>query len=84
MSRVLLRATRAFGRFWVEFLFGDSLVLAPGTLAILGIAFALRHHGVVPVVVVPLLVALLIGATAFQGRRRSAASSPSMAEREQV
>jgi hypothetical protein len=83
VTSFLPRVLRAFGRFWVDFLFGDSIVLAPATLLILGIAFALRHHGVVAVVVVPVLVAALIGATAFQGRRRAGGADAS-AEREQA
>jgi len=68
---MLARGARAFGHFWVDFLLGDSPILAPATLIIVGVAYGLRHERIAAIIVVPLLVVTLIGATAFFGRRRS-------------
>jgi hypothetical protein len=65
------RWARAFGRFWFDFLFGDSPVLFPATLAIVGVAFALHHDRPAAVVMVPLLVIVLIVGSAYLGRRKS-------------
>ena len=70
MSRLLLRWVRAAGRFWVDFFLGDSLILLPATLGILGLAVALRHDRAAAVFAVPVAVAMLIAVTAFLGRRR--------------
>lgn len=70
------RWVRTFGRFWFDFLFGDSPVLFPATLVIVAIAFALRHHRLAAVIVVPLLVIGLIVGTAFLGRRKPARPEP--------
>ena len=70
MTVAVTRWARAFGRFWLDFLFGDSPVLFPGTLVIVGVAFALRHDRLAAVVTVPLLVIGLIVGTAYLGRRK--------------
>ena len=70
MSRLFGRALHGFGHFWIDFLFGDSPILAPATLAIVGVAFALRHDRAAAVALVPMLVVLLLGTTAYLGRRR--------------
>lgn len=71
MMTSIARWASAFGRFWLDFLFGDSPVLFPATLAIVGVAFGLRHDRVEAVITVPLLVIGLIVATAYLGRRKA-------------
>ena len=66
------RWARAFGRFWLDFLFGDSPVLFPATLVIVAVAFALRHHRLAAVIAVPVLVIVLIVGTAYLGRKKPA------------
>ncbi|HLM97142.1 MAG TPA: hypothetical protein VK283_12560 [Acidimicrobiales bacterium] len=70
----------AFGRFWLEFLFGDSLLLFPATLAIVGVAFALRHQRTAAIVVVPLLLVGLIAFAAYLGRQRAPRPGPGEGE----
>lgn len=72
MIEVVARTLRSFGRFWLDFLFGDSAVLFPGTLVVVGVAFALRHDRVAAVIAVPVLVIGLIVGTAYLGRRKPA------------
>ena len=76
MIEAALKWVRSFGRFWIDFLFGDSAVLFPGTLVVVGVAFALRHDRVAAVIAVPLLVIGLIVGTAYLGRRKPAAGDP--------
>jgi hypothetical protein len=70
VTRVIARGARAFVRFLVDFLFGDSPIIFPATVVIVLVAYALRHERAVAIVAVPLMVSALIGGTAFIGRRR--------------
>lgn len=66
------RAAAAFGRFWWDFLVGDTPELFVAVVAIVGLALLLRHDRVAALVLLPLLViAALMGST-FRGRRRNA------------
>ena len=64
------RAVRAFGRFWFDFLFGDSVALLPGTLVVLAVGAALHHDRVAAIVTVPALVVLLLLVASYMGRSR--------------
>jgi hypothetical protein len=64
------RLARAFGRFWLDFLFGDSPVLFPATLLVVGVAFALHRDLAAAVVIVPLLVIGLLAGTVYFGSRK--------------
>lgn len=49
-----MRYVRGFGLFWWDFIVGDSIVLAVGVLAVVGIGFALasvRGTGLVEIIV---------------------------------
>lgn len=81
MMVAVARWARAFGRFWLDFLFGDSPVLFPATLLIVGVAFALRHDRLAAVVTVPLLVIGLIVGTAYLGRSKPDRERPAEARR---
>jgi hypothetical protein len=70
----LTRATSAFGRFWWDFLVGDTPELFVAVVVIVAMAQLLRHDRVAAVVLLPLLaIAMLIGST-FRGRRRTGRS----------
>jgi hypothetical protein len=77
MTSVVVRALKAFGRFWWEFLVGDTPDLFVATLIIIGVAFALRGHRVAGAVVLPLLAIVMLLASTYRGRRRAAATRTS-------
>jgi hypothetical protein len=62
------RGLRAFGRFWWEFLVGDTPELAVATLAVVGVAFALSSLHYLPVVVVPGVAVGAVVLSAARGR----------------
>jgi hypothetical protein len=67
------RVAVAFGRFWWDFLVGDTPELFLGTLAVLGLVALLVRSGSPQAVVVaalPLLVALLLVATLARAARQ--------------
>jgi hypothetical protein len=64
------RAISAFGRFWWDFLVGDTPELFVAVLVIVGAAVALHHHRWAAVVVLPSLVIAAVVLSAFRGRRR--------------
>lgn len=65
----VLRYLSAFGKFWWEFLIGDTPELFVGMLVVLGIAAGLASlGGVAAVVVVPLAVIALLVLSVVRGR----------------
>lgn len=66
------RWLRVFGRFWWQFLVGDTPEIAVGVLGLVGLSFALRHDRVAAAVGIPLLCGLLLGLSTWRGRRRRA------------
>jgi uncharacterized membrane protein len=66
----LRRGLDAFGRFWWDFLIGDTPELFLATLVIVGTAYALRHDRVAAVVVEPLLAIGMLVTSTYRGRRR--------------
>lgn len=73
--RALRNGLRAFGRFWWEFLIGDTPELFAATVVIVGAAFGLRSDHVVAIVVLPVLAIAMLAASAYRGRRRAPARS---------
>ncbi|MGH8989694.1 MAG: hypothetical protein ACRDXC_14055 [Acidimicrobiales bacterium] len=70
MSRAVARGARAIGRFWWDFLVGDTPELFVAVLVLVGVAFGLRHERAADVVALPLLaIAALLGST-WRGRAR--------------
>lgn len=67
----LARGLRAFGHFWWDFLVGDTPELFVAMLALVGLAFALRHDGTAAVVALPLLAAASLVGSAWRGRVRA-------------
>jgi hypothetical protein len=70
MIDAVARAVTAFGRFWWDFLIGDTPELFVATLVVIGVAFGLRHHRWAAVAVVPLLAVAFLLASTYRGRRR--------------
>lgn len=66
------RGLRAFGHFWVDFLVGDTPELFVVMLVLVGLAFALRHDRVAAIVLLPVLAAVALVASAWRGRKRPA------------
>jgi hypothetical protein len=64
------RAVVAFGRFWWEFLVGDTPELALGALAVIGLAAILSGLGVTAVVVVPAAVVAVLALSVGRAVRR--------------
>jgi len=62
---------RAFGRFWWDFLVGDTPELFLGVLIVLGVAFACRSERALAVVLVPLAAVVVLLASTIHGRRRA-------------
>ena len=72
-GRTVRRWLAAFGRFWWDFLIGDTPELTLGAVLAVGAAatLALDHSARGPAVVaLPLVVVLALAASARQGARR--------------
>ncbi len=71
MTAAIARAGRAFGRFWLDFLVGDTPELFVVTLVVVAISFGLASSPrAVAVVVVPLLAFGAVVMSAARGRVR--------------
>ena len=75
MTAWLGKLLRGFGRFWWEFLIGDTPELFVGVLVLVGTAYGLRHVRAAAIVVLPLLAALFLVASAWRGRVRARRST---------
>lgn len=75
MTAAVERALRAFGRFWWDFLVGDTPELFVAMLVLVGLAFALRHDRIADIVVLPLLAILALVGSAWRGRVRGTSRS---------
>jgi hypothetical protein len=64
-----VRYIKAFGHFWWDFLVGDTPELALATLIVVGVAYALAHHGSAGWILLPLLVAAFLFVSTYRGRR---------------
>jgi hypothetical protein len=71
MKAAIIKAIKAFGHFWWDFLIGDTPELAVATLAIVGLAFVLSHHKLLGAILLPLAAALFLLASTLRGRRTS-------------
>ncbi|MGH2633829.1 MAG: hypothetical protein ACRDG3_10505 [Tepidiformaceae bacterium] len=67
----IVKFVRAFGFFWWDFIVGDSIVLAVGSVATILIAFGLAHSGVSAAAQVVLPAAVLLTLTVALGKRWS-------------
>jgi hypothetical protein len=80
MISAVVGVLKTFGRFWWEFLVGDTPDLFVAVLVIVGVAFALRGHRVAGAVVLPLLTIAMLLASTYRGRRRTTAAASSSAD----
>jgi hypothetical protein len=67
----VVRAVRAFGLFWWDFLVGDTPELALATGAIVGLAFLLAGQRVVGAILLPSVAAAFLFLSTYRGRRRA-------------
>jgi hypothetical protein len=65
------RAIRAFGRFWWDFLVGDTPELALATGALVGLAFLLAGQRWVGAILLPVVAAAFLFLSTYRGRRRA-------------
>ena len=70
-SAAVGRAVRAFGRFWWDFVIGDTPELALATAAIVGLAFLLGGNRTVGAIVLPITAATFLMLSTWRGRRRT-------------
>ncbi len=68
---VVRRGAVAFGRFWWEFLIGDTPELLFAVLAVIGLALALHDNRAIGVPVVIVAVLGFLTASTWRGRKRS-------------
>lgn len=61
----------AFGRFWKEFLVGDTPEIFVGVLVLLAVVVPFRHHATVAAVALLVLVPVLLASSVMRGRRRA-------------
>ena len=77
MTATLGRAVVAFGRFWWDFLVGDTPELGLATGVVVAAAFLSSGERTVGVVLLPLLAAGFLLASTWRGRRRTPRERPS-------
>jgi hypothetical protein len=75
MKAHLVRAARAFGHFWWDFLIGDTPEFAVATLLLVGAAYLLHRAGVAAAILLPLLATAFLLASTYRGRQRVANSA---------
>ena len=74
MTGAIGRAVVAFGRFWWDFLVGDTPELAVATGIIVAVAFLVSGERALGVVLLPLLAAGFLFLSTWRGSRRSSGS----------
>jgi hypothetical protein len=67
-----LKAVRAFGAFWYDFVVGDDWSVAAGVVLALAVTALLAHLGVPAWWLLPLAVLALLGASLVRAARRRA------------
>ncbi len=71
MSAAIGKYVSAFGRFWWDFLVGDTPEVFAGVLVVVGAALALRHERAAAVALVPLLTVAVLAMSTYRGRKRA-------------
>jgi hypothetical protein len=71
VTELVVRGVKAFGRFWWDFLIGDTPELALATGIIVALAFLISGDRVVGVILLPLLAAAFLLVSTLRGRRRA-------------
>ena len=67
----LVRAARSFGRFWWDFLIGDTPELFVAVFVIIVVSLLLRSYHVAAVIVLPAMAVVSLLTSALRGRRSS-------------
>jgi hypothetical protein len=73
------RYLTAFGRFWWDFLVGDTPELLIGAIIVVSIGALFAHHGVARVITVgamPVLIVALLATSVLRARRGARAPRP--------
>jgi len=71
MKDLIVRGVKAFGKFWWDFLVGDTPELALATGIIVALAFLIDGERLAAVILLPLLAATFLLASTIRGRRRA-------------
>ncbi len=71
MTELVVRGVRAFGKFWWDFLVGDTPELFLATGIIVALAFLIDGERLVGVILLPLVAAAFLLASTLRGRRRA-------------
>jgi uncharacterized membrane protein (UPF0136 family) len=66
----IVKAVRAFGHFWLDFLVGDTPEIFLGTLAVVAAALIFRHDRAVGITLLLVLTVLLLVVSTYRGRKR--------------
>ena len=66
--KMLARGGRAFGRFWWDFLIGETPELFAATVVIVVVALLLRHQRDIAFFVLPLAAVICLVASSLRGR----------------
>jgi hypothetical protein len=64
------RAVKAFGKFWWDFIIGDTPEVAVAVAVLIGLAFLLRNEKWTATILLPLLAAGFLLASAWRGRKQ--------------
>jgi hypothetical protein len=71
MTGLVVRGVKAFGKFWWDFLIGDTPELFLATGIIVALAFLIDGERLVGVILLPLVAAAFLLASTLRGRRRA-------------
>ena len=71
MTELVVRGVKAFGKFWWDFLVGDTPELFLATGIIVALAFLIDGERLVGAILLPLLAAAFLLVSTLRGRRRS-------------
>jgi hypothetical protein len=71
MTKLVVRGVKAFGKFWWDFLIGDTPELFLATGIIVALAFLIDGERLVAVILLPLLAAAFLLVSTLRGRRRA-------------
>jgi len=71
MTGIVVRGVKAFGKFWWDFLVGDTPELFLATGIIVALAFLIDGERLVGVILLPLVAAAFLLASTVRGRRRA-------------
>ena len=66
--KVVGRGLRSFGRFWWDFLIGDTPELFAAVIVIVVVALLLRNHHVAAVILLPTMTVVFLLASVVRGR----------------